>query len=130
MIFSQAGTSMNDTEHLFELERHGETVIVVPTVDLREFEFQQIEEQAQEVLSLLSNGDAKNVIVDFSRTDYYGSTALGFFVKLWKRVRAKDGRMAFCNVSQNEQEILDVTHLDRLWSICSNREEALKVVEG
>jgi anti-anti-sigma factor len=69
------------------------------------------------------------VVLDFRKTDYYGSTALGFFVKLWKRVRDRDGRMAFCGVSDHEREILRVTHLDGMWPICSSREEAVQAVE-
>ncbi len=59
-------------------------------------------------------------------TDYYGSTALGFFLKLWKRIRSVDGKMAFCNVSPYEQEVLRLTRLDTLWPICGTREDALQ----
>ena len=68
--------------------------------------------------------------LDFHKTDYYGSTALGFFVKLWKRVREYIERMAFCGVSDHEREILKVTNLEGLWPICPLREEALKAVQG
>ena len=63
-------------------------------------------------------------IMDFHKTDYYGSTALGFFVKLWKRVRERNGRMIFCNVSEQEREILTVMRLDKLWAIRASRDEA------
>jgi hypothetical protein len=33
--------------------------------------------------------------MDFHNADYYGSTPLGFFVKVMKRVRAGNGRFAF-----------------------------------
>jgi anti-anti-sigma factor len=68
--------------------------------------------------------------MDFHKTDYYGSTALAFFLKLWKRVRNRNGRMAFCNISDHEREILTVTQLDRLWPIYLSREEATKAVKG
>jgi anti-anti-sigma regulatory factor len=66
--------------------------------------------------------------MDFCKTDYYGSTALGFFMKLWKRVKTQNGRMAFCNVSGHEKYILTVMNLDSLWPICSTRAEALAAV--
>ena len=52
--------------------------------------------------------------------------ALGFFVKLWKRIRKVDGSMAFCNVSAHEQEVLRVTRLDTLWPVCTSREQAVE----
>ena len=52
--------------------------------------------------------------------------SLGFFVKLWKRIRKVDGSMAFCNVSAHEQEVLRVTRLDTLWPVCTSREQAVE----
>ena len=114
---------------IFEIEQQNDTIIVVPVVDLRELKFQRIEAGASEILELLNGPGPKNVVLDFQKTDYYGSTALGFFVKLWKRVRIRNGRMAFCNVSDHENEILQITKLDHLWPICSSRSEALETVK-
>ena len=113
---------------VFEIEQVDDTIIVTPTVDLRESDYQRIEDGAKTVLDLLNGTGFKNVVVDFQKTDYYGSTALGFFVKLLKRVRRQNGHMAFCNVSDHEKEILQVTKLDHSWPICSSRIEALKAV--
>ena len=118
------------TTGAFEVEREGETVIVTPRMDLRELDYQEIEAGARDILRLLEDNAIKNVVLDFHKTDYYGSTALGFFVKLWKRIRDRDGRMAFAGLSEHEREILTVTHLDGLWPVCSSREEALKAVHG
>jgi anti-anti-sigma factor len=114
----------------FEVEREGPTLIVTAVTDLRELEFPKVEAGAKEILDLLRNGTIQNVVLDFHRTDWYGSTALGFFVRLWKRVRDRDGRMAFCGVSEHEREILEVMKLDGLWPICPSREEALKAARG
>jgi anti-anti-sigma factor len=115
---------------IFEIEQADDTIIVVPSVDLQEMEYKRIEEGAMEILDLLNGTGAKNVVLDFHKTDYYGSTALGFFLKVWKRVRVCNGRMAFCNVSDHEQEILQITKLDHLWPICSSRGGALQAIKG
>ena len=49
-------------------------------------------------------------------------------MKLWKRVRANGGQMVFCNVSAHELEILELTHLNTLWSLCNSRDEAMKLI--
>ena len=36
--------------------------------------------------------------------------------------------MAFCNLSEYQQEILKITKLDKFWTICESRDEAMKVV--
>ena len=114
---------------MFEIETLNHTIIVVPTVNLNEFEFERIEAGAEAILSLLENAPAKNVVVDFHKIDYLGSTALSFFVKLWKRISKQNGLMALCNVSENEKEILKTTKLDNLWPVCGSREEAMRVVK-
>ncbi len=114
----------------FDVERTKETLIVTALTNLRELDYPAIEAAARDVLRLLDNGTIKNVVLDFRQTDYYGSTALGFFVKLWKRVRERHGRMAFCGVSDHEREILRVTNLDGLWPLCASREQALEAVQG
>ena len=114
--------------NLFEIENLDRTIIVIPTANLNEFEFERIEAGAEAILSLLENAPAKNVVVDFHKIDYLGSTALSFFVKVWKRVSKQNGLMALCNVSENEKEVLKTTRLDNLWPVCGSREEAMRMV--
>lgn len=119
---------MNATMGLFEVGQEGDTLLVSPTANLGELDCGQIESEGRGVLDLMANPSVRNVVLDFRRTDYCGSTALGLFLRLWKRVRGRGGRMAFCNVSEHEREILAVTKLDGLWPVCRSREEALRVV--
>jgi anti-anti-sigma factor len=113
---------------VFREETRGTTLIVTPQENLREFEFDRIEAGAEGVLKELDTGNIKDIVLDFHKTDFYGSTALGFFVKLWKRVRGKGGTMVFCNVSPHEREVLKMTHLDKNWPVCDSLQEALDLV--
>jgi anti-anti-sigma factor len=115
---------------IFEIELQGDTIIVAPVVDLLELDYQRIEAGAGEILKLLDGGGIKHVVLDFQKTVHFGSAALGFFLKLWKRVRTRNGRMALCNVSDLEKAILRVTNLDLLWPIRPSRSEALEAVRG
>jgi anti-anti-sigma factor len=120
--------SMVTTTPLMAVDRVGEMVIVTPLSDLMELAYQEIEATADPILAILSDPSMRKVVVDFHRTDYFGSTALGLFIRLWKRVSERKGRMAFCNLSANERDILQVTKLDRLWPVCESREEAVQLV--
>lgn len=121
---------MTALTNLFDVARADDTVIVTPLTNLSELDFQEIQAEAREVLSLLDQGDVKNVVMDFHHTDYCGSTALGFFVTLWKRLRQRKGQLVFCNLSEHESEILRITQLSGLWPIYTSREEALKSVQS
>lgn len=116
---------MSEEKTIIDMEFMGKTLVLIPRENLSELQFAQLDEAARHVFSELEGHDAHHIVLDLERTDYYGSTALGFFVKLWKHVRCSEGNMVFCHVSDNEREILKVTRLDGLWQICANREEAL-----
>lgn len=119
---------MDAQSDIFEIERQGDTLVVTPVSDLGELVYEQIESGESRILDLLSDAALRNVVVDFGRTDYFGTTALGSFVRFWKRVRERGGHMAFCNTSEHEREILKFTKLEGLWSMCGSREEALRAV--
>jgi serine/threonine-protein kinase RsbW len=113
---------------LLGVERVGDTLVITALADLGELEFQQIGSEARHVLDLVSDPSVRNIVLDFQQTAYYGSSALGFFVRLWKKVSSRGGRIACCNLSPVEKEILRFTRLDSLWPICVSREEAMQEV--
>jgi anti-anti-sigma factor len=114
------------TKPVFQIEQKQSALVLIPITNLRELEFDAIEEGAESVMQMLDDKHVKDVVLDFHNTDYYGSTALAFFVKLCKRVKSGGGTMAFCNVSPHEMEILRLTHLDTLWPIFPSLPEALR----
>lgn len=116
------------SEKLFEIRRQGDVVVATPTANLRELEYQRILRDSEEVLAFIRNGDARNVVLDLRSTDYCGSTALELFTTLWTQVRDHGGQMVLCNLSDHELEILEATHLDRLWPILPTLDEALRAV--
>ena len=116
---------MSGEANLFTMEQQDETMILSPIKNLSELELSFLDHEIRAVMRQLDQSACRNVLLDFINTDYYGSTALGFFLVLWKRVRDKDGQMAFCHVSSHEREILQLTKLDSLWPICATRQEAL-----
>ncbi len=121
---------MSTTTRMIEVERRGETVVLTPQVALRELDFQEIEAEGEELLRLADTPSVKNMVVDFALTDYVGSTALGLFAQLRQRVRARGGRMVFCNLSAHEAEIMEVVGLARFWPVLPSREEAIEAVAG
>jgi len=121
--------SVQRDTRIFDIEQYGDTIVLAPTVNLRESDYEGIEEGARDIFELLDSSPFRNIVLDFSRTDFYGSTALGFFLKLWKRARKQDGQLVFCNLSDYEREIMQIARLDQLWSICSSRSEALQAVQ-
>ncbi len=110
---------------LFRFEQDEHTLVLTPTRNLSELELVSIDDTVHDVLQTFDANGVLNLVFDFGGTEYYGSTALGMFITLWKRVHESGGRMVFCNLSAHEQATLELTHLDQLWAICHSREDAL-----
>jgi anti-anti-sigma factor len=119
---------MHTAADIFEVDREGDTVVLTPQADLREMAWREIEHAGEEVLRLLDDRGVRNVVIDLCRTTYYGSTALGVFARLWHKARERSGRLAFCNVSEREQEILATAGLVGLWPVYPSREAAVDAV--
>jgi anti-anti-sigma factor len=113
---------------LFAIDREDETVVVTPLADLGELAYPQLEAGANELLGVLDHAPARNLVLDFHRAAYNGSTVLPFFLRLWMRVSRHSGRMALCNITAHEKDLLRITKLDQLWPICGSRGEALEAV--
>ncbi len=103
-------------------------LVLIPRSNLDEIALQQIYAEADEVLKTLDQALGTSIVIDCENTDFFSSSALGFFMKLWLRVRVRDGRMAFCNLSPQEKEVLHLTKTDTLWKIGASRNEALAIL--
>ena len=105
----------------FDVVREGDTTIVTPVDNLGELDFEAIESGAREVLALVNSTQDRDVIVDFHRTDYFSSTALGLLVKLQNSIKGRGGRLVLCNVSAHERDILTAVRLAVEWPLSARR---------
>jgi anti-anti-sigma factor len=121
---------MTHATSLIQLHFEPETVVVNVLRDLREFEFAQIEEQARRIIELLDVRTFRNLVIDFSRTDVFGSTALSCFSQLSNEVSQRNGQMVFCGLSPHEREMLQITRLDTLWPMVGTKKEALRAIRN
>jgi anti-anti-sigma factor len=116
------------TPERFLTTREGDTLVLTPIVNLSEVEY--TEAMTQGIIELLADSSIKNLVIDFHRTDYFGSTALGSFIRMWKSIQERQGRMAFCNLSAHQKEILAVTKLDAYWTLHGTKDEAVVAVKA
>jgi anti-anti-sigma factor len=117
---------------IFARESHGNTLILNPVIHLGSLHEPEIAHETQDLLDLInkSNGNPPNLIIDLARGEYLGTAMLGAFVKLWKRVSLRGGRLALCNVSETVEQVLRITKLHAIWPIYGNRDQALAAVGG
>jgi anti-sigma B factor antagonist len=79
----------------------------------------------QQLLDVIGQG-GKQVVVDFSNTTFIDSTTLGVLVGGVKRLRTNDGQLSLVCSDRNITKIFEITGLDRVFTIYSTRDDALK----
>jgi len=69
------------------------------------------------------------MVLDFSLTDYIGSTFIEVLVRAWKRLKERGGTMVLCGVRPFCAEVLRTTRLDEVWRVYPGREQAVEAAE-
>lgn len=84
---------------------------------------------SQILLDVASGSQGVVLLLDFSQTQFIGSTFIGLLVRVWKRIRERDGRMGVCCLTPFCRETLIIARLyDTLWTPYSTREEAISAM--
>jgi anti-sigma B factor antagonist len=112
----------------FELEWHGDAVVVTPASNVENMSWDVVENAADLVLAPLAKQKVPLVVIDLSQVSYFGSVFLALLLRCHKLVRQKGGELVLCGASKLARELLQITNLDTLWAIYDSREEALEAV--
>ena len=108
---------------LLEFEQDADAVVLTASRGLSEFDYEELEEEAQHVVDALAAIDQPKVVVDLHKTDYFTSSVLAVFLRF---SHTAGGRLALCALSEHATEVLLITKLDRLWAAYPSRKEALQ----
>ena len=121
---------MNGIVDLFDVQQSGSTVVITllrnPT-ELGSTELLDCDPGG--AIRLLESQQAKNVIINCQNIDRCCSSALGLFVKLWKRTQANGGRFVFCNLCGHLRQVVEILRLDSMWPVFDSLAEAIEHAE-
>jgi anti-anti-sigma factor len=98
-------------------------------------EFENLDEQILEairsvVLETAAEADPPRVIVDMQYTRFFGSPFIEVLFRVWNRINSvPGGRFAISGLTPYCLEVLEVTHLDKLWEIHGSLDEAVAALK-
>lgn len=84
----------------------------------------EIEKMGQRLYQLVEN-HSPQFVLDFAEVEYVSSAALGKLISLNAKVKARSGRMVFCNIRPELWRIFEICHLDRIFEIRQDDADAL-----
>ncbi len=69
------------------------------------------------------------VLLDMSKVKFFGSSFINVLYRLWKQVQCQNGKFAIVGLHPYCQEVLQVTNLDKLWTLVPDREAGLTALK-
>ncbi|MBI3462888.1 MAG: STAS domain-containing protein [Planctomycetes bacterium] len=92
--------------------------------------WQEIEEEANDIIDLLEHTPGLTVLLDLGKLDSCGSSVLAIILRIGKWVQLHGGRWALCNIHSGVANVLQRTRLDMIWPIYASREEAYSALQA
>lgn len=116
----------------------------VPTIQKRQDvtcillgeEFENLDEQLLESIRSMmfdaaAGADPPRIVVDLPCTRFFGSSFIEVLFRVWNRINdLPGGRFAISGLTPYCREVLEVTHLDKLWQLYDTLDEAVAALNG
>ncbi len=81
---------------------------------------------ATEMLEIAQSANPPLIVIDMTRTKFFGSAFLGTLFRVWRRLTARDGKLSVCAATGPCADVLEVTQVDRLWDLFDTRDAAVE----
>ena len=83
----------------------------------------------ESMIEIADDANPPVVVLDLSHTRFFGSSFIEVLFRLWTRLQARaGGTFAICGLTPHCQDVLKITHLDTLWRLFPDRDEAVRAL--
>jgi len=121
---------MTSSNESFQLDFHGNVVVITPASNVESMNWELIEEAADTVMAPLRSSQSPMVVFDLGEVNYFGSVFLALLLRCHTAVKNRGGELVICGASKMARELLRVTALDTLWALYDTRDQAIEAVES
>lgn len=112
---------MNSEELDVRIRRNSNIPVVGLSGDIDSFTCSKL---GQAIVGLITDGDFR-VVIDLAKVNYIDSSGLGTLVGGLRRVNERNGGLAITNPSPQIRKIMDITGLDKVFSVFDSESEAV-----
>lgn len=82
-----------------------------------------------QLLDAAKNANPPLVAIDLQYTKFFGSSFIEVLFRIWNRLNSlPDGGFAIAGLTDYCREVLEITHLDKLWKMPATLEEAVALL--
>ena len=78
------------------------------------------------IMDLVEKADPPLMVIDLTQVEFFGSSFIEVLFRAWNKLSKREGSaFSICRLSIYCKEVVEVTHLDRLWKVYGTAQEAV-----
>lgn len=106
------------TENSPTVEKHGGVTCIRLGPEFENLDEHLLDSIRSEMLDAAQKADPPRVLVDLQYTSFFGSSFIEVLFRIWNRVNGiPGGKFGISGLTDYCREVLEVTHLDQLWTL-------------
>lgn len=110
---------------LLEISQEGDITFVGFSAKLAQLDETKLVDVSNSMQQVADQSAGQMVVLDLSRVEFFGSSFIEAMFRTWNRLNRKPGsKLVLCGLQEYCKEVVQITHLDRIWPVVANREEA------
>ena len=115
---------MEISEPFSELRR-GNVTVVVFGEGMKHLDETNVQDVGQKLLQLTDTLPHPLLVLDMQATEFFGSSFIESLFRVWKKLNTNPAaKFGIAGLQPYCREVLEVTHLDKLWPLFDTREAA------
>jgi anti-anti-sigma factor len=108
-------------------ERRGNVTCVVLGRDFENLDEQSVDEIREDLLEKAYAADPPRVLVDLTNVKFFGSSFIEILFQIWTKINGfEEGKFGISGLTKYCTEVLEVTQLDKLWTLYPTVDEAVE----
>ncbi|MBI1222618.1 MAG: anti-sigma factor antagonist [Bacteroidetes bacterium] len=77
----------------------------------------------------LIDSNIQNLAIDLSQVHFIDSTGFGTLISILKEMKARNGRLILCGISNEVRELMDLMQLLNVFETCSSLQEVAHLIK-
>lgn len=106
--------------------KDGDVTIVVFGAGQRHLDEVGLEAISSQLIQIADDAKPPCLVLDMTMTEFFGSSFIEILFRVWQRLKKQpNARFAISGLQEYCREVLEITHLDKLWPLYATRADAV-----
>ncbi len=116
---------------LTQISRIGTVTVITFTPRCNHLDETIVEAVGRDVMDVVGSANPPKLVLDLTATEFFGSSFIEVMFRAWNRLHKQPGgAMALAGLATYCQEVLEITHLDKLWTTYPTAEAAAAAISA